>query len=599
MANKARAEVEISASDSKLAAGLARSRSTINAWASQVYRGVSKVMGASVSLPKKSEMMGGGFMSRAVGTFAGNMMTRGVDMVRDAAGEVVDYERALTRYQIVANKSPESMNGLRNAIGKVSRDTGLARDSILAGAQSYLDLTGDVEGTTKAVDTFGRVAQASDTAMADVSAAAAAMQDAMHVKPEQFEEAFSGLIAQGKAGAVTLRNMATEFPSVLSKMSRFGNLGVRGVMQVGAMFQVVRKGFGTAEEASTGLQAMLGGIIKHADRFENAGVHVFDIGKDGTKTLKPISAILNQIDGSVLAKDPQLLNKAFGRGEGEQAYQMLKGHVDMLREMERAGYDAGTVQRDLMAYTSSEVGRLDVAMNKIKLSIAEAFTPERIAGFANFLERAGGVVSRMMDRFDAFAKWVEASEAKTTDEKRGNLVKESADLAPKAMRAAADELDQTQAAFDDSDMMFSILNSPIFKYVGRLGGTNFDPSMFQTNGVYRSAANQLRIDAITKEHREAQARELNDPWNQSSGDVRRSILGKAFNAPVDFQDPMRATPPDAAAQQAFFRDLASTVGSAVRDGMAAVGVPRVQLGDDQVAKSVDGAKLTPRTKGPS
>ncbi len=397
--SSARAEIEISASDSKLGAGLARARAKFSEFSGAIARGMGKAMSGAASAVKwvNKKTSPGETTKHAIGEFAGNMVTRGVDGLIGAAEGVRNFERSLVRYQIVANKTPESMKAFRDQVRQVSRDTGISSDAVLAGSQAYLDLTGDVAGAEKQMATFARVAQASDSSMSDVTTLAAALQDSMHVDPSQMEAVMSGLINQGKAGAVTMKDMAGEFTGLLPRFARFGELGVKGTNILGAMFQVGRKGFKSAEETGTGMAAMLGGLVKHADRFHKAGVEVFDIGKDGTKTLRPISKIIEEIGTSKLAKDPQLLNKAFGRGEGEQIYQMLSGHVDLLRQMEEAGKDAGAVQRDLATFTTSDAGRMDLAFNRLKETIAAAFTPERITGFTNAVEALADRLGPVID----------------------------------------------------------------------------------------------------------------------------------------------------------------------------------------------------------
>lgn len=335
-----------------------------------------------------------------------------IGMLEDSASSVFDVEKALVRLQITGNMSAGQLGAFRDQLTRVSNDTGLAKQAILDGTAAYIDLTGDVAGATKGMAQFARIAQASDTSMADVTSAAASMRDAMHISPDEYEAVFSGLINQGKQGAVTLKNMAGEFPSLLTRYARFGVTGKDAALEVGALFQVARKGFGTAEEASTGLAGMLDGIIGRAHKFEEAGVKVFDVGKDGTKTLRPVSKILEEIGKSRLAKDPELLKKAFGRVEGLQAYDMYRTHLDMLKEMEAAGQDFGTVQRDINTYSQSSAGRIEVAWNAVKNKFAEVFNPAVVETFANALESVGTVLGAIGSKLgDLFAKWQEIREA--------------------------------------------------------------------------------------------------------------------------------------------------------------------------------------------
>jgi hypothetical protein len=135
----------------------------------------------------------------------------------------------------------------------------------------------------------------------------------------------------------------------------------------------------------------------HADRFKKGGVEIFNVGKDGTKTLKTIPEIFAQIAKSPLMKDPQALAKAFGRGEGEAGFRITAEHVEKINELMRAGHDETSIQADLNTYLTSSVGRMEIAWNNVKLAIAAAFTPERIEKFAAGLEKVAALAGKTID----------------------------------------------------------------------------------------------------------------------------------------------------------------------------------------------------------
>lgn len=314
----------------------------------------------------------------------------GLDDVTGIASDLGNFERNLTRFQILAGKTPEEMAGIRQEILAISRATGIASSEVLAGAQTYVDLTGDVGGATTAMNTFARVAQATGSSVQDVATAAAAMQDATKLDPRQFEAVFGALAAQGKAGAVNLRDMAGEMASLLPRFAKFkGALGADGVIQLGAAFQVARHGFGDASQAATGLEGLMNGLAKHADDFEAAGVRIYDTAKDGTKTFRNLHSIIVDIGKTGLAKDPTLLTKAFGRDEGRQAYDQLHRLAGMYDQMVEAGKNGmGTIGADFDTYINSPMGKMDASLNGLKVTIAETFTPERIKAFADAIAEA-------------------------------------------------------------------------------------------------------------------------------------------------------------------------------------------------------------------
>lgn len=607
--SKARAEIEITASDSRLASGLNSARSKWQTFASSIARS-NHAMSSSFKMPK---MVGAG--ATALGNFGGSMLTRGFDKVSEAATEVRDFERSLVRFQIVAKSTPEAMRDFRTQINGISEATAISREKILAGAQAYVDITGDVKGANAQLSMFARAAQASDSDIMDIARAGAAMQDAMKLPSGEVEAALSGLINQGKEGAVTMKDFAGEMPGLLSRFARFGVLGKEGVLQIGGMFQVVRKGFPDAAEAATGLQAMMGGMIKHADRFHHAGVDVFDIGKDGTKTLKPMSNIIEQIGKSKLAKDPQLLNKAFGRGEGEQAYQMLKGHVDMLRQMEEAGKDAGTVQRDLATFMTSDAGRIDGAFNKIKLTIAEVFTPDRILAFAHAMEDLATSIKPLVDflgkagdvlggAYEAGKKGREAISGGYNPFNPGHELGREGGGRAEGLKAVLDPLGLFGKSVGQRDREEKMWNAAqkLAPTAGNRSGIS-DPEMHRLVGI---AQERDAFDVARKQIEgakgpvastlQASIASLSDRGPGAQGTMtagNRYLIGAGVQH--DQAQEIYAKAMAEAMKEVMQGSVAQELAAAIKEGFSGATPPTVKIGDNQVAKSVNNA-TAPRTR---
>lgn len=351
-------------------------------------------------------MGGAALVGGVAGGLAGSALSGVSSTVGDAVSDVFNFERTLSRFGIASGKSGAALDALRASITAISRDTAVSRAEILAGAQTYVDLTGDVTGAEAAMNSFARIAQASGASVSDVATATAALKESMKLDPKDIERVFSGLIMQGKAGAVSLKDFAGELSSLAPRFAKFGSSGVEGIANMGAAFQVARKGFGSASEAATGLEALMGSFAQNAKKFKKANVQIFNVGKDGKKTFRSFNEIIDAIGNSKLAKDPALLTDAFGSKEAEQAYQMLAKNRKELEGIYQAGLDAGAVQRDLATYQESAAGKIEKAMNAAKLSLAEAFTPERIEKFANAAAKAAGWFADIVGYVDRLAKWI-------------------------------------------------------------------------------------------------------------------------------------------------------------------------------------------------
>lgn len=396
---KARAEIEITASESKLAAGLARARSRFQAFSTSIARGMGNAMSSAWSGVKMAnKKLGLGETGRhAVGEFGGAMLTRGVDAFADAANGVRDFERDLIRLGIAGDLPTEKLNALRTAIRKVSGETGVASSEILRGTQTYVDLTGDIEGAMNAQRSFARIAQASGAQVADVATASAALREGMHLDSGQIEAAFSGLIVQGKAGAVSVRDFAGELAELAPQFAQFaGAQGVDGVLEMGAAFQIVRKGAGSAGMAATQTASLIRALSdsETIKKLGKLGINVLD---DKGK-LRGFTAILTEIAKHPAFDRATTLGDVFGRAEAQNGVRTLRNNVSELERMVSIGRDAGAVQRDMTTFLESDAGRIDAAFNRVKETIALAFTPARITAFTNAVE---GLVAKLGPVVDA------------------------------------------------------------------------------------------------------------------------------------------------------------------------------------------------------
>lgn len=307
----------------------------------------------------------------------------------DMAREALDFDKSLTRIQVAASMSDSSLASLRASLLQTSRDTATAKEEILAGGQAYLAATGDAKGLVDMMQLLAKTAQATGAKTNDLAQVAAKLRDNFKIdNVTDMERALSGLIQQGKAGSVELSDLAANIASVAPQFADFGSVGgVAGVAELGAAMQVVAKGFNTASDGATGLRSMMTGLVQNADRFEKAGVRIFDKDpKTGAKTMRNFSAIWHDINTSKLVKDPKLLGDAFGREEARRAYDQLKKYGPLYDELISAGQDFGAVNRDFDKVMSSPAMRAEQAINSLKIAIADAFTPERIAKFTAALE---------------------------------------------------------------------------------------------------------------------------------------------------------------------------------------------------------------------
>lgn len=377
---KAGAQIEISAGTSRLASGLTAAKRAFMSWGTATARGI----GAAFKGVNKL-LQPGDTMKNALGHVGGGLMTKGLDSIVGAADEVRNFERNLMRFQIATDGASGSVGDMRKTIADISRDTGVAREEVLAGAQAYVGFTGDAKGAAAASKLFADVSVATGASVSDVAQAMASLKTSMGITADQGEAAFSALIVQGKGGAVEIKDMAGELASLAPQFALFkGGKGVEGLREMGAGFQVIMKNAATASDAATKYSALMGSLSdkETLKALKGMGVQV----TDNKGKLLDASTVFENIAKNQKLFSGTNLSSVFGRKEAQLAALALREHIGTYRELRDAASDTAAVQRDKMTMLDSDAGRLDKAFNAMKLTIAEAFTPERIRGFVNAVE---------------------------------------------------------------------------------------------------------------------------------------------------------------------------------------------------------------------
>ncbi len=301
------------------------------------------------------------------------------------AKDALDFESALTDLDISSRGAVGKLAAVRSQVLKVSNATGVARDDVLAGAQAFVTLTGDGDTAAKSMAAFARVARGQKASMEDVAGAAATMAEQFGIAGPQFEQAFSILSAGGKAGKVELRDIAGLMAELGASFKPFGaSQGVEGLATLGAAFQIAAKNFGSASEAATGLEALMGSLQQNAAKLSKAKVNIFEA--DG-KTMKPMLEIVDALTSKGFTETK--LFDLLGRKEAITTLRALRDNRRAVDEIRVATLAANDVQVDFDRRMQSSAARAENSLNRFKNKIADAFTPKRLEKFAGWLETIG------------------------------------------------------------------------------------------------------------------------------------------------------------------------------------------------------------------
>lgn len=600
--SKARAEIEITASTSRLASTLNAARAQFTGFASSLARGTGQAMAGAMSRLRKGiagGITGGTTASRALGNFGGDMLTRGFDTMLGAADEVLEFEKGLVRFQIAAGKTPEEIRAIGDAMQRASLETGIARREIQAGANAYLALTGDVKGTVGAMGTFARIAQASGASVGDVATATAALRTAMKLDvAKDTEAAFSGLIAQGKAGAVEIKDFAGELAELAPQFAQFGGAqGLGGIRQMGAVFQILRNGAGSASGAATQFQAVMGEIVGEAKKLRKVGIEVFQKNpQTGQKELKNFGVIADAIANNKLLKNPEKVKAIFGRKESQAAIRSIQSYIGQMHELERAGEDTGAVQRDMLTYLESPAGRIEKSFNAIKLAVADAFTPGRIEAMAGAFEKLVPMVTGLVTALGSVGGAIGGVIDRLGDLGRSSEFQAVFDFASGGMlskaRGIRKQLDMDEDKRLTAEMTKGVNVHDPMVMAKRLSA-GWTPAEVMAGDKLSSArqtaaatfsdpgAAMRRAAGINLSPTGADAFERTNAAYAYQGEAGGAIQARAETASVEAR---LAREERAAKMQA---DAAEALKNVAAIMATHLGVKTVQIGDNQVARSVD------------
>ncbi len=568
---KAGAQIEISAGTSRLASGLTAAKRAFLTWGTATARGI----GAAFKGVNKA-LAPGDTMKRAVGNLGGDLMGKGLSAISDAATEVRDFERNLVRFKITAGDAAPPIDSLRKTMIGISRETGVARDEVMAGAAAYVGFTGDAAGAADAASLFARVAQATGSSTADVAQAMSALKSSMGITAKEGEAAFSALIVQGKGGAVEIKDMAGELAGLAPQFALFKNgKGVQGLREMGAGFQVVMKNAASASDAATKYQALMGSLSdkETLKKLKGLGVQVTD---NKGKLLDASTVFGNIAKNQKLFKGTNL-STVFGRKEAQLAALALKEHIGLYRELRDQAQDTGAVQRDLGTFLESDAGRLDKAFNNMKLAVAEAFTPERIKAFTTAIE---GLAEKLGPVIDFIGKAADklGSLVSVGKKIRGALGGESLSPGRNWANVAEDKMIVQQGA------MYGHSEAKIAGAKSRLA----DDAARQQ--AIKSILGNEKDERTTPDSIRAAVLAANNTRGYGAGKIGEQMAGEQYlrNAGVSNEERAKIEA-EINANKAANEVQTIAIARAIQEGFDRIGVqnPVVHLGDNQVSRSVD------------
>ncbi|MDR1709995.1 MAG: phage tail tape measure protein [Candidatus Accumulibacter sp.] len=194
---------------------------------------------------------------------------------------------------------------------------------------------------------MSKAATGSRASMDDLGSVALALNDSLKIGAEGFEGALNMLSYAGKRGQFEIKDMARHLPTIAPAFAALGVTGKEAVAEIGAAFQIARKGAGTNDEAANNFRNFIQKLTSPdtIKSFADAGIDLqASMTNLRAQGLTPVQAMLEMVSDYMGKKSPQ------AAGEFKKAM-ALKDEAERQAALDRLSeaYKLGELFRDMQA----------------------------------------------------------------------------------------------------------------------------------------------------------------------------------------------------------------------------------------------------------
>nr|USU32881.1 phage tail tape measure protein [Methylobacterium sp. OTU13CASTA1] len=293
--------------------------------------------------------------------------------------DAAKFDRRLTMIGQTADASRAEIDKMGAGLFELAQQTATPIDKLTGGLESLVAQGRSLKDGLAFLPSVARTAAASGSEVEDIAKTADSVSTNFGIAGKQMQSAFDIMVAGGKAGQFELKDMARYLPSLSPAASAVGMKAEKGLADVVAMLQTIRKGTGTTEEAATSLTNIFQKMESEetAKKFKKMGVDLEAAmakgRKEGRNLIEVFEEAAQLATKGDLSKLPNLIaDQEFGRGV--RALLTYRGEWQKLSATLQST-SGGSVMRDLTQVTKDSqaaVDRLSNAFEHLKTSAARA-----------------------------------------------------------------------------------------------------------------------------------------------------------------------------------------------------------------------------------
>ncbi len=367
--NEARAVLTADDRASHVLAMVARNFDRLNRAADRVNahvgnpRAQQKMQEATARTSVLTAGMGAAAM-RAAGPLAGLLTVYGAGSGAFRANKVfADNERSMTRIAVTADASAEAQATAWTQLQALARETAQPVAKVREGLDALVASGRSLPEAMAFLPAVAQTAQASGAEVSDIAKTADAVGESFKISGDKMQNAFDIMAAGGKAGKFELKDMARYLPSLGPATAALGFKGEKGLADLVALLQTMRKGTGTAEEAVASMSNILNKMEsdKTTKEFKKLGVDSEEAFKKARKEGRNLVEVFEELLQKATKGDASKIGEIIDDQEfkrGAVALMQFKGEWQKLSQTMQTS-SAGTVAADLARVTANSQATFD------------------------------------------------------------------------------------------------------------------------------------------------------------------------------------------------------------------------------------------------
>jgi hypothetical protein len=403
-------------------------RTVTSAGGTAVKNATSLVARTATGIVQGGRQVGGGFS-----------LTDSVQRRLQLRGNLADIANRAILPGDPENSKRRSVDDLQKSVNTVGARWAIDPEQATAGLDKFAAKTGNLSRGLQLMNGLAEMSRAGAGSLDDLSDAAGDVFNADKTQSaEKVLAVMRALSAQGKLGAVEMRDLASQMAKLGAAASQFQGDSGKNLAMMGGLAQLARESGGAAgpQQATTAIQSLAAQLNKNArvGGFRDLGVEV----KDEKGFNRPLDEIL--IGGMQGAeKRARSMKDEHGRSRGMQDFDVIFGNAIYDQQARRAilpltkaykaagGGEEGTkaVRAQFQKYagatqTEEEIRtaaaermkeadtQLEIAMQKLRTTTADSLTPS-LAALTSKLTELVPLVGRTLDGFVKLASWAETN----------------------------------------------------------------------------------------------------------------------------------------------------------------------------------------------